>query len=99
MESVKLSDLRVADILGDVPILVRRYSLGIIKPLTQTDDRKKWLKCVINFVQSKVLDVTCSIRVRNCEKCKEEDIEVDISGAGVTNIRTYLQAEKLAIIE
>lgn len=99
METVKQSDVRIADILGDIPILARRYSLGKVKPITPPDNREKWLKSVINFVQLEVLDVTCSIRVRDCEKCLEDDAEVDITGAGITDIRTYLLTAKLAIIE
>lgn len=97
VETIKLTNLRVADILGNVPILTRRYSLGV-KPYNQNGDQGRWPEKALEYVELRLVDVLCDVRVRDFDTRSEIDAEVDIKGAGVTDIRTYLLEEKLAKI-
>lgn len=92
-EKVAFEDLRIATILGNVPILTRRYTIHGVEPLTKDG---RWPTHVVDITHAQLVDKLCNILVINYNKRHEEDAACQIS-AGPLEVRTFLISNNLAM--
>lgn len=93
-EKIHTTEIKKADMFGDIPILARPYYLHNVK----TIDGLKWSKEVLKFVDATILEKQCNIQVVKCNQTSDdlEECNIEIFTKDKT-LQMALFTRKLAI--
>ncbi|KAG4074328.1 hypothetical protein HA402_008737 [Bradysia odoriphaga] len=90
IETCDSCDLRIADILGNVPIQTTKYYLAYVQPI---NDKGIWDKKILEFIHYHIVNKTVAVRVE--DNIDNEFVPCTLT-VGVMDLIKTLIAEKLA---